>query len=188
MHPDQTQAPDWTLYRLPCDSPPLDMDRAHAYTSERQLLNDFHVLIQDCQVLTGYNINGFDLPCLFTRLLWLQMYSILRHYSSVLVGTTIVTTFQKKMVLDLYFYFRIFSSYDLPGFKLDDVARMKLNETKVPVQSTGLWSWYTQPQVTAHLLQQTSAENVINFETTSCTPGQFGTFKDYMQYCLKDSF
>ncbi|GFT38402.1 DNA polymerase [Trichonephila clavipes] len=97
------------------------MDRAHAYTSERQLLNDFHVLIQDCQVLTGYNINGFDLPCLFTRLLWLQI-------------------------------------YDLPGFKLDDVARMKLNETKVPVQSTGLWSWYTQPQVTAHLLQQNSAE------------------------------
>ncbi|GFT75863.1 DNA polymerase [Nephila pilipes] len=35
----------WLLYRLPCNSPPPDMDRTHAYTSERQLLNDFYALI-----------------------------------------------------------------------------------------------------------------------------------------------
>ncbi|GFY48567.1 DNA polymerase [Trichonephila inaurata madagascariensis] len=105
------------------------MDRAHTYTSERQLLNDFHVLVQDCQVLTTISMDLIYRVCL-----------------PVCFGCKCIP------------FYGIIHPYDLPGFKLDDVARMKLNETKVPVQSTGLWSWYTQPRVTAHLLQQNSAE------------------------------
>ncbi|GFY61739.1 DNA_pol_B_exo1 domain-containing protein [Trichonephila inaurata madagascariensis] len=76
--------------------------------------------------------------------------------------------------------------YDLPGFKLDDVARMKLNETKVPVQSTGLWSWYTHPQVTAHLLQQSSAEECYEFLNPRLSPGA-NLVKDIV-FFKKDSF
>ncbi|GBN19742.1 hypothetical protein AVEN_261814-1 [Araneus ventricosus] len=179
----------WLLYRLPCDTSPVEMDHAHAYTSERALLNDFHYLIQDCQVLTGYNIHGFDLPCLFTRLLWLQMYKILRQYSSASVGTVIVTTFQNKLVLDLYHYFRIFSNYDLPGFKLDDVAKKKLDESKVPIQSMGLWLWYTHPGVTPELVHRASLSECYEVLKPSRIPiSEFGTFRQYMQYCLKDSW
>lgn len=178
----------WLLYRLPCETEPIPMEHAHAYTSEKTMLNDFFCLIQNCQVLTGYNIHGFDFPCLFIRLYWLKMYNILRDFSSALVGTVVVTTYQNKLVLDLYHYFRIFSNYDLPGFKLDDVARKKLNETKVPIQSTGLWAWYTHSEVTSELVHHASLAECYEVLKPSRIPiTQFGTFRDYMHYCLKDS-
>lgn len=179
----------WLLYRLPCEMEGLSMEDTIAYTSERHMLNDFHVFIQDCHVLTGYNITGFDIPCVFARLLWLKMYKILKLYTSQLVGTTTVATFQNKLVLDLYQYFLVFSKYDLPGLKLDDVARAKLGETKVPIHSTGLWSWYTHPNVTPSLVLSNQAEECFKIlQPRRLLQHQFGTFKDYVRYCLKDSF
>lgn len=179
----------WLLYRTPCCMPqPLDVEDALPYSSEKTLLNNFHVMIQDCHVLTGYNINGFDIPCLFARLSWLEMNQILRYYSSAKVGQVLVTTFQKKLVVDLYHYFRTFSSYDLPGFKLDDVAKMKLNESKVPINSTGIWAWYTNPNVTPALVQQDNVQDCYNVLKPKRLPlHQFGTFTQYMAYCFKDS-
>lgn len=172
------------FYRSPAG--PVDLEHGIYYTSEKSMLNDFHVAIQDCQVLTGYNINGFDVPCLFSRLLWLRMHSVLQHYSSAQVGQTLVTTFQNKLVLDLYHYFKTFSSYDLPGFKLDDVARIKLGETKIPIQSTGIWCWYTHPEASS--VMEASVEECHRVLKPHRVPvGQFGTFRRYLEYCLKDS-
>ncbi|KAG8172611.1 hypothetical protein JTE90_007704 [Oedothorax gibbosus] len=123
----------------------------------------------------------------FSRLLWLGMHSILRQYSSARVGETLVTTFQNKLVLDLYHYFKTFSNYDLPGFKLDDVARIKLGETKIPVQSTGIWCWYTRPEASS--VMGAAVEECHRVLKPHRVPvEQFGTFRQYLEYCLKDSF
>ncbi|GBN19808.1 hypothetical protein AVEN_267430-1 [Araneus ventricosus] len=178
----------WLLYRLPCETEPIDMEHTYAYTCEKKMLNDFHCLIKDCHVLTGYNIYGFDLPCIFLRLFWLDMPEILRYYSSVLVGRVIVPTFKNKLCVDEYHYFRIFSNYNLPGFKLDDVAKKKLNEAKVPIQSMGLWSWYTHPGVDSNLVHCASLAKCYDTLKPFRIPiTEFGTFRDYMRYCLKDS-
>ncbi|GBO36747.1 hypothetical protein AVEN_166607-1, partial [Araneus ventricosus] len=98
--------------------------RSYAYESEESMIKDFLRLLDPCQVVTGYNIYKFDLKCLICRLLFLKMYDSLAYFSSMRVGTEIVTTYKEKLIVDLYQYFKTFSGYDLPGFKLDDVARV----------------------------------------------------------------
>lgn len=179
----------YLFYRTPCPlSQKIEMDRTFAYTSEAAMLSDFHLLIEDCHVLTGYNINGFDIPCIFSRLTWLGMRRILRHYSSSNVGQSLVTAYQNKIVIDLYHFYKVFAKYDLPGYKLDDVVRIKLNEAKDPVNATGIWYWYTQP-LTESLVHSNDAEECYNaLKPKRINVHQFGTFKEYMRYCFKDSW
>ncbi|KAF8796712.1 DNA polymerase delta catalytic subunit like protein [Argiope bruennichi] len=193
----------YLLYFTPCNaefssarqnSLVYDGDTIH-YNSikvenEKELLIKFHNLIEDAHVLTGYNINNFDIPCIFSRLLWLRMHDYLEHYSSKTIGDYMVTTFKNKIVLDMYHYFRIFSSYNLPGFKLDDVAKVKLNKFKIPLKSTGIHAWYVSKEITSSLLQSNNVKEC--FETLKkylyhVTEEQFGTFTKYLEYCLIDS-
>lgn len=178
----------WLLYRPVADA--VDYPDSVAHVSERSMLADFHAKIEDAHVLTGYNICGFDLGCVFARLLWLRMTSLLGHYTSSHVGQHVVTTYKQKLVLDLYPYFKTFSNYDLPSFKLDDVARVKLGgESKVPIKSTGLWSWYTQVEEARVLLAQNATAEQAHavLRPHHVAPHQFGTFRSYMDYCLQDS-
>ncbi|GIY97205.1 DNA polymerase [Caerostris extrusa] len=177
------------LYLLPDGaSTGLEFSNAYAYTSEEKMLRDFHALLEPCQVLTGYNINGFDFPCVFARLLFLQQFDILAHYSSSNIGTEVVTTFKHKMVLDMYPYFRTFSGYDLPGFKLDDVAHVKLKtESKIPVKSTGIWYWYTRKNAGEWIDNDSVDACHQHLQPRNVPLHQFGTFRTYLEYCLKDS-
>lgn len=178
----------WLLYRLPCETEPIQMEHAHAYACQEKMIHDFYCLIDDCHVLTGYNILEYDIPCIFLCSVNTKC-DILRYFSSATVGKIIVPTLGDKPVIDLIHYFRTFSNYDLPGFKLDDVAKKKLNETKVPIQSTGLWSWYTHPGVTSDLVHNASLAECYEVLKPPHIPiTQFGTFRNYMEYCLKDSY
>lgn len=179
----------YLFYLLPdASAQPLVYDHGYAYRSESQMLNDFHVTLSECHILTGYNVNRFDFPCIFSRLVWLNKYDILAHYSSYRVGEDVITTFQNKLVLDLYTYFRTFSKHDLPSFKLDDVAFVKLKQSKVPVKSTGIWSWYTNPSTAASLLTNNTVEVCYDLlRPTQVASNQFGTFRTYLDYCLQDS-
>lgn len=179
----------WLLYLLPEGiHQPLD-HYEYAFQSEQDLLVRFHELLEDADILTGYNINAFDLPCIFARLLWLRMYSILKHYRSHHVGMDVVVSYRSKITVDLYSYFKTFSGYDLPSFKLDDVARIKLKgETKLGVKSTGIWSWYRQP-LSRELFEEKNAERCFRQmrPQTVSRAEDFGTFRTYLDYCLKDS-
>lgn len=169
----------------------LDQVRVYAYETERDLLTDFHILIDKCQVLTGYNINGYDLPCIFARLLWLRMGNVLVNYSSTSAGESIIATYQHKIIVDLYNYFKTFSGYDLYSYKLDDVAKIKLgNDTsKVAVKSTGIWNWYTSAsENVARVIQNDNSNECFNeLRPTHVQRKEFGTFGTYLDYCMQDS-
>lgn len=178
----------WLLYLLPEGGKPLP-DYEHAFETESEMLVKFHALLDDVQIITGYNINAFDFPCIFARLCWLNLYKVLSHYTSSKVGSDLVVTYKNKTVLDLYTYIKTFSGYDLPSFKLDDVARVKLKETKIQVKSTGIWSWYRNPSLASNLMDERDVEKCFNLlkpETVSKS-SEFGTFRTYLDYCLKDS-
>lgn len=183
------------LYMLPEGvSQPLaydaDVATVEAFQSEREMLVRFHELLDDADVLTGYNINAFDFPCLFARLLWLNLTSILQHYRSQHVGSDVVVSYRSKITVDLYAYVKTFSGYDLPSYKLDDVARVKLQgEAKLSVKATGIWSWYRQQSMSQALFEEENAERcfrALKPETVSRAQ-DFGTFRTYLEYCLKDS-
>lgn len=162
-----------------------------AFESEKEMLDAFHRCLRDVHVLTGFNINNFDLPCLFARLLWLRMFSWLQQYSSQTIGDYIVTTFQNKIVIDMFHYFRIFSSYDLPSFKLEQVAKIKLGGSleKMPLKSTGIHFWYlNHPSIDLIACRN---DRKLCYETLgplrNVSESAFGTFHDYLEYCLRDS-
>lgn len=164
-------------------------DYPHGFKTESELLIRFHELLEDAQVLTGYNINAFDFPCIFARLVWLKLYSVLGHYGSSNVGKDLVVSYRQKITLDLYAYFKTFSGYNLPSFKLDDVAHIKLNVGKLPVKATGIWTWYRYPRLPRSLLEATSQEycfQIMRPETVT-RASEYGTFTMYLDYCLKDS-
>ena len=177
----------WILYLLPEGNLPLS-DYENAFESESEMLIKFHTLLDDAQILTGYNINAFDFPCIFARLIWLNLVKLIQKYKSAKVGSDLIVTYNDKIVLDLYTYFKTFSGYNLPSFKLDDVARIKLTgESKLQVKSTGIWSWYRKP--VQSLLEEQNVQkcfDILKPETVS-KPSEFGTFRTYLDYCLKDS-
>lgn len=162
-----------------------------AFDSERDLLVRFHELLEGVDVITGYNINQFDLPCLFARLLWLKLYSILRHYRSERVGADVVVTYRDALTVDLYAYVKTFSGYDAPSLKLDDVARIKLQgDTKLGVKSTGIASWYRQRNLSRDLFEEEEDVERCFRQLRPATVSRaqdFGTFRNYLDYCLKDS-
>lgn len=179
----------WILYLLPegIDRPLSGYEEG--FRTEAELLSRFHVLLEGVHVVTGYNINEFDFPCLFSRLLWLRLHSLVQCYQSRNVGTDIVPSFrQVPLTLDLYAYFKRFSNYNLPSFKLDDVARVKLGgDGKMPVKATGLWSWYRSPNVSRDLIEEDSVEVCYERLRPDVRIEDFGTFRTYLDYCLRDS-
>lgn len=168
------------------------------YESETDLLNDFHYFIGNCHILTGYNINNFDFPCIFARLLFLQRFDLLSAYTSRSVGEYRIITYANKIVLDLYHYFRVFSDYNLTSYKLDKVAEKKLggDSRKIAVDSVGIHAWYNH-------LKKYSVEEAFRLcrsnDTRECYEAlsvvssripaldRFGTFPQYLEYCLRDS-
>lgn len=178
----------WLLYTLPEGIDQPLPGYALGFQTEAEMLIHFHSLLENVQIITGYNINGFDFPCIFSRLLWLKLYSLLNRYRSSHVGTTVVVSYQHKLTLDLYAYVKTFSHYDCPTYKLDDVARVKLKgETKVQVKSTGIASWYRHTPLSRDLFEEDNVERCMEKLCPPMLPSQFGTFRTYLDYCLKDS-
>ena len=186
---NRKQVRKWILYLLPegTDRPLTGYEEG--FQTESELLSRFHALLEDVQVITGYNINEFDFPCLFSRLLWLQLIPLVRCYRSRSIGTDVVPSCHKILLtLDLYVYFKKFSNYNLPSFKLDDVARVRLGgDGKLPVKATGLWSWYRSRNVSQDLLEEESVEVCFERLQPNVRIEDFGTFRTYLDYCSRDS-
>ena len=157
------------------------------YFNEKDMLLAFHDIIKDAHVLTGYNINKFDLPCVFARLIWLNMRKLLNEYTSKRIGNFIVPTFQNKLVIDMYNFIQIFSSYDLPSFKLDDVAKCKLGCNKVPIKSISIHCWYNECK-DSFLFKSTDVSECFKaLKPKHVREFEFGTFPKCIEYCLQDS-
>lgn len=157
------------------------------YFSEKDMLIAFHKFIKDVHVLTGYNINNFDLPCIFARLIWLNMRKILNEYTSKKIGNYIVPTYQNKIIIDMYNFIQIFSSYDLPSFKLDDVAKCKLGYNKVPIKAISIHCWYNDCK-DIKLFKSINVSECFNaLKPKHIKEYEFGTFLKCIEYCLHDS-
>lgn len=163
-------------------------ENAIEFYDEKAMLKTFHELVQDCHVLTGYNINNFDLPCLLARIVLLNMKHELNLYSSKRIGAYIVPTFQDKLVIDMYHFIQIFSDFNLPSLKLDVVAQCKLGKSKFPIKATAIHYYYTKPVVTSDILSSKDKDFVYNvLEVKNVELSEFGTFLDCLEYCLEDS-
>lgn len=196
----ETLLEEKVLYLNPMKKKGLDLQNPKylEYESESELLNDFHYFIGKCHVLTGYNINNFDFPCIFARLLFLKRFDLLAGYTSRSVGEYRIITYANKIVLDLYHYFRIFSDYDLTSYKLDKVAEKKLGGSrKIAVDSVGIHAWYNHlrlysaEEATRLCHSEDNRECyealVTPFNSRMPPPDRFGTFPQYVEYCLRDS-
>lgn len=163
-------------------------DTYREFFDEKSMLLEFHRLIRDVNVLTGYNINNFDLPCIFARLTWLNMRSVLNEYYSRKIGEVTVPTYQNKLIVDMYNFIQTFSSYDVPSYKLDDVARVKLKSQKVDIKSISIHCWYTQPVMHRLLLLSTDVSECFRIlQPRYVREEEFGTFLTCLKYCLHDS-
>lgn len=174
------------LYVNP-SSESLQLPEYLEFFDEKSMLLKFHALIRDVHVLTGYNINHFDLPCIVARLTWLNMRSVLRDYHSRKIGKYIVTTFLDKLVIDMFIFIEMFSNYDLPSLKLDDVAKKKLNSKKVAMKTISIHCWYGRPIPRSLLLSEDKVECFNALKPRYVREEEFGTFLKCLKYCLHDS-
>lgn len=156
------------------------------FFDEKEMLKTFHALVQDSHILTGYNINNFDLPCLLARMVLLNLkYDT---YSSKKIGNYLIVTFQEKIVIDMYHFIQIFSSYNLPSFKLDTVAKCKLNKSKFPIKATTIHHYYTCSRLNTSALQSKDKIFLYNLiAPKNIQLSEFGTYFDCLDYCLEDS-
>lgn len=176
-----------TVLYLNPSSESLQLPQYLEFFDEKSMLLKFHSMIRDAHVLTGYNINNFDLPCIVARLTWLNMRSVLRDYSSRKIGKYIVTTFLDKLVVDMFNFIEMFSNYDLPSFKLDDVAKFKMGSKKVEMKTISIHCWYGREIPRSLLLSKDTTECFDALKPRYVREEEFGTFLTCLKYCLRDS-
>lgn len=188
LNHDPTNIEKILLYLNPLQTKLNDVPfDAIEFNEEKKMLKAFHEHIQDCHILTGYNINNFDLPCLLARIVLLNMNHELNMYSSKRIGTYIVPTIQDKIVIDMYHFIQIFSSFNLPSYKLDVVAQYKLNKSKFPIKATAIHHYYNKP-ITYDILSSKDKHFVHNeLKLKNIEISEFGTFFDCLEYCMEDS-
>lgn len=157
------------------------------FFEESDLIKKFHSLVKDSHIITGYNINNFDLPCLLARIVLLNIKSVLKLYSSKKIGTYIIPTFQDKMIIDIYHFMQIFCKYGLSSFKLDVVAKCKLNKSKYPIKPITIHNYYNK-KIDADLLLREDKNSAFDaIEPKNVELSEFGTFSECLEYCLEDS-
>lgn len=145
----EDQYTTWGAYKYTHDKPNLTY---HHCPSEKQLLTNFvdYFAALECDLLTGYNSEGFDIPYIINRinnLLGEEAYKKLSPVNRVYNRTLNNGLFGKPQIrwyidgvacvdyLDIYKRF-IFSNRE--SYKLDHIAELELGEKKVDYGNTNL--------------------------------------------------
>lgn len=158
------------------------------FFNEKELLERFHATLSHCHILTGYNINNFDLPCLLARVVLLNMTNELKMYSSKRIGTHVITTVENRMVLDMYHFIQLFSKQDLISCcDLDDVAKYKLNRSAYPFKNS-LHYYYSDLIKTTDILLSSDKKYLYGYlKPNRLEFSEFGTFLDCLSGCMENS-
>ena len=117
------------------------------YTDEKKLLNDFLDFIEDADVLSGWNSEGYDIPYLVNRItrvlskndtrrfcLWDQLPKkrTFERYGSDHVTYDLIG----RVHLDYMQLYRKYTYHEMHSYSLDAIAEHELGETKVVYEGT----------------------------------------------------
>lgn len=118
-----------------------------AFTDERELLKTFLDLIEDCDVLSGWNSTGFDIPYLVNRItrvltkdhlramcLWNQLPRERKYlkFKRELITYDLVG----RVHLDYLELYQKHNPQQLHSYRLDYVAEIEVGENKTPYEGT----------------------------------------------------
>lgn len=161
------------------------------FFDEKELLKTFHATLSQCHILTGYNINNFNLPCLLARVVLLNMTNELKMYSSKRIGTHIITTVENRMVLDMYDFIQLFSKQDLTSYELSDVVKCKLNRSgyhRVKTTNSLHFYYYSDLIKTTDILLSSDKKYLYDYlKPNSLDISEFGTYLDCLNCCMENS-
>ena len=115
--------------------------------SESQLLDIFLNLIEDADIISGWNSKGFDVPYIVHRIqkvrgkadtirlsLWKQ-YPKKKEFEQY--GDTLQTyEFTGRLHLDYLELYKKYTYHELPSYRLDYVGQIEVDETKVQYDGT----------------------------------------------------
>lgn len=124
-----------------------DIPNTHLFDSEAEMLDTFLNLIQDADVLSGWNSEGFDIPYIVNRVtkvlskddtrrfcLWDQ-FPKRREYEKF--GKMAVTyDFVGRVHLDSLELYQKYNYEERHSYRLDAIGQMEVGENKVPYEGT----------------------------------------------------
>jgi len=124
-----------------------EFPNTHLFTSEAEMLDTFLNLIQDADILTGWNSEGFDIPYTVNRVtkvlskddtrrfcLW-DLHPRRREYEKF--GKTAQTyDLVGRVHLDYLELYRKYTYEERHSYRLDAIAEYELGENKIPYEGT----------------------------------------------------
>lgn len=122
-------------------------DDCYIFESERDLLETFLDLIDDADILTGWNSEGFDIPYLVNRIkliidkeavskfcLWNQLPKV-REYEKF--GSTKKTyDLIGRIHLDYLELYRKYTYHEMHSYRLDAIGEYEVGENKIPYEGS----------------------------------------------------
>ncbi|MEM7813575.1 MAG: DNA polymerase domain-containing protein [Candidatus Aenigmatarchaeota archaeon] len=123
-------------------SKPASADGVQCFRSEKEMLEGFLKIVDefDPDIITGYNINGFDMPYLLERLKKFGLSVALGRCDKPAhcktFGGSQETEATGRVVVDVYQLLRRDASIRLHRYNLDTAAQELLGESKVDIKHT----------------------------------------------------
>jgi len=115
--------------------------------NEKELLDIFLTLIEDCDILTGWNSEGFDIPYIYNRIvqvlgksetarlcLW-NKYPKKREYEAY-GRETITYDLVGRCHLDYLQLYRKHTYHEMHSYRLDAIGEYEVGDRKVPYEGT----------------------------------------------------
>ena len=117
------------------------------YLNEADMLNDFLALIEDADVLSGWNSEGFDIPYTINRIIRVLSKSHLRKLClwDLQPKAKTLIKFGKEQVsynlsgrihLDYLELYRKYTYHEMHSYSLDTIGEYELNERKIAYEGT----------------------------------------------------
>lgn len=117
------------------------------FDTERELLESFLALIQDADILSGWNSEGFDIPYMVNRVARVASKSHTRQFClwDKFPKSKMVTKFGKesetfelqgRVHLDYLELYRKYTYHEMHSYSLDAIGEYELGETKIDYEGT----------------------------------------------------
>ena len=117
------------------------------YLSEADMLNDFLTLIEDADVLSGWNSEGFDIPYTVNRIVRVLSKSHTRKLClwDLLPKAKTIIKYGKEQIsyvlsgrihLDYLELYRKYTYHEMHSYSLDAIGEYELNERKIAYEGT----------------------------------------------------
>jgi len=117
------------------------------YTDEKEMLKDFLDIIEDADVLSGWNSEGYDIPYMVNRIARVLSKDDTRRFClwdklpkkrtfERFGGENITYDLTGRIHMDYMQLYRKYTYHEMPSYSLDSIGEYELNETKVAYEGS----------------------------------------------------